>query len=256
MSRRVTDEAGTTADAVYEDLRQRIIDGKLPPGQRLRSDALATLLEVSRTPVREALRKLEAEGLVGHSPRGGLIVQQLSEDDLTEIFYIREALEGLAARLAAENAHTERDRRVSHHLIEDMEAAVREPKLMRSLTGEFHGLVAQASHNRRLAQSLKALQDQVRQVQHSTLFLDDRPAAALDEHKRLVEAIAQRDGDAAEQVARGSPPSNPDRCSRQMIRRGAAKRPHDRGIRFAGKVEPLRASGVGLVAFPLPPACP
>src|SRR5438105_3225610 len=96
-------EAGTTADAVYEALRQRIVEGEFAPGQRLRSDALATALKVSRTPVREALRKLEAEGLVGLSPRGGLIVQELSEDDLNEIFLIREALEGQAARLAAEN---------------------------------------------------------------------------------------------------------------------------------------------------------
>jgi DNA-binding GntR family transcriptional regulator len=201
MSRRATDEAGTTADAVYEDLRRRIVDGKLAPGQRLRSDALATMLKVSRTPVREALRKLEAEGLIGHSPRGGLIVQQLSEDDLTEIFYIREALEGLAARLAADNA-TPREIAELHALVEDMQSALSEPKPLRNLTGEFHRLVAQASHNRRLAQSLKALQDQVRQVQHSTLYLDDRPAVALDGHRSLVQAIERRDGDRAEQVAR------------------------------------------------------
>lgn len=201
MSCRATDEAGTTADAVYEDLRRRIVDGKLAPGQRLRSDALATMLKVSRTPVREALRKLEAEGLIGHSPRGGLIVQQLSEDDLTEIFYIREALEGLAARLAADNA-TPREIVELHALVEYMQSAVSKPKLLRNLTGEFHRLVAQASHNQRLAQSLKALQDQVRQVQHSTLYLDDRPAVALDEHRSLVRAIERRDGDQAEQVAR------------------------------------------------------
>lgn len=201
MSRRSVDESGTTADAVYENLRQRIIGGKLPPGQRLRSDALATSLKVSRTPVREALRKLEAEGLVGHSPRGGLIVQELSEDDLTEIFLIREALEGLAARLAAESA-TPSETAELRHLIEDMEAAVGEPKLFRSLTGEFHRLVAQASHNRRLAQSLEALQDKVRQVQHSTLYLDDRPAVALKEHRDLIQAIERRDGEGAEAVAR------------------------------------------------------
>jgi DNA-binding GntR family transcriptional regulator len=201
MSRRSTDEAGTTADAVYEALRQRIVDGKLAPGQRLRSDTLAMMLKVSRTPVREALRKLEAEGLIGHSPRGGLIVKQLSEDDLTEIFQIREALEGLAARLAADNA-TPSEITELHALIEDMQSAVSEPKLLRDLTGEFHHLVARASHNQRLAQSLKVLQDQVRQVKHSTLFLDDRPAVALDEHKSLVRAIERRDGDRAEQVAR------------------------------------------------------
>ena len=100
--------AGTTADAVYQALRHAILHGDLAPGERLRSDALANELRVSRTPVREALRKLEAEGLV--APSGsGLIVRALSEQDLTELFYVREALEGMAARLAAENATARAD---------------------------------------------------------------------------------------------------------------------------------------------------
>jgi DNA-binding GntR family transcriptional regulator len=196
-------ESGTTADAVYEALRKRIVEGEFAPGQRLRSDALATSLKVSRTPVREALRKLEAEGLVGLSPRGGLIVQTLSEEDLNEIFLIREALEGLAARLAAENA-TPNEMAELHILIEDMESSAGrgELNLLRALTGEFHRHIAQASHNKRLAQSLKALQDRVRQVQLSTLFLDDRPTAAIEEHRSLVRAIEARDGDRAESLAR------------------------------------------------------
>jgi DNA-binding GntR family transcriptional regulator len=194
---------GTTAEAVYQALRQRIVDGELTPGQRLRSDALATVFKVSRTPVREALRKLEAEGLIEHSPRGGLIVRELSEEDLTEIFYIREVLEGLASRLAAENA-TPSEISDLHILLEDMEAAAGrgELKTLRTLTGEFHELVTRAAHNRRLAQTLKALQDQVRQVQWSTLFLDGRAAAALKEHKSLISAIEARDGDRAENLAR------------------------------------------------------
>lgn len=196
-------EAGTTADAVYEALRERIVEGEYAPGQRLRSDALAIALKVSRTPVREALRKLEAEGLVGPSPRGALIVKELSEDDLTEIFLIREALEGLAARFAAENA-TPSELAELRILIEDMEAAASraDRDVLRALTGEFHRQVAHASHNKRLAQSLKALQDQVRQVRRSTLFLDDRPTAAIEEYKGLARAIEARDGDRAEALAR------------------------------------------------------
>src|ERR1043166_524029 len=111
---------GTTADAVYGTLRRSILDGDLPPGHRLRSDALAHDLNVSRTPVREALRKLEAEGLVDAAP-SGLVVRQLTEQDLTEIFYLREALEGMAARLAAENA-TRTDIDELHALVDDMGA--------------------------------------------------------------------------------------------------------------------------------------
>ena len=83
--------ADTTADAVYEVLRACIIEGEFAPGQRLLSDAIASDLKVSRTPVREALRKLEAEGLIEASGRAGLTVREISEEDLSEFFFVREA---------------------------------------------------------------------------------------------------------------------------------------------------------------------
>ena len=195
-------DVGTTADAVYQALRRSILDGELPPGHRLRSDALATDLNVSRTPVREALRKLEAEGLVNAS-RLGLVVRQLTEEDLTEIFYLREALEGMAARLAAENA-TRAEIDELHALFEDMEAVAARGDIagLRELTGEFHLLVCRASHNRRLMQSLERLLDHVRQAQSSTLYMQGRPADALEEHRGLLRAIEQRDPDRAETLAR------------------------------------------------------
>jgi len=196
------EDAGTTADAVYEALRRSILDGELAPGQRLRSDALANELAVSRTPVREALRKLEAEGLV-QAARSGLVVRALSEEDLHEIFYVREALEGMAARLAAENA-TRADIEELEALVEDMEAVAARGDIatLRGLTGEFHALVCRASRNRRLIEALAALLDQVRQVRSSTLYMEGRPADAVAEHRGLVQAIAQRDAERAETLAR------------------------------------------------------
>jgi DNA-binding GntR family transcriptional regulator len=193
---------GTTADAVYQALRHSILQGDLAPGERLRSDALANELRVSRTPVREALRKLEAEGLVVRSG-SGLIVRALSEQDLTELFYVREALEGMAARLAAENA-TPSEKAEIRELLEDMEALHRrgEVEALRRLTGEFHQLVCRASHNNRLLQSLKALLDTIRQIQTSTLYGEGRPAEAIKEHRDLLRAIEARDGDRAEKLAR------------------------------------------------------
>src|SRR5205823_359800 len=187
----------TTADAVYEALRQSILNGELAPGQRLRSDALANDLSVSRTPVREALRKLEAEGLV-QPLRSGLVVRQLTEEDLTEVFYLREALEGMAARLAAENA-TRAEVDELEALVEDMDAAAgrRDVAALRGLTGEFHALVCRASRNKRLIQALTTLLDHVRQVQSSTLFIAGRAADAVEEHRSLVRAIARRDPDRA-----------------------------------------------------------
>jgi DNA-binding GntR family transcriptional regulator len=194
--------AGTTVDAVYEALRRSILDGEFPPGHRLRSDVLANDLKVSRTPIREALRKLEAEDLVEAS-RSGLVVRQLTEQDLTEIFYLREALEGMAARLAAENA-TPSEIDDMNSLLEDMEtAALRgDVATLRDLTGEFHVLVAVASHNRRLVQSLKGLLDRVRRAPSSTLYLSGRSADALKEHRSLLRAIEKRAPDSAEALAR------------------------------------------------------
>jgi len=128
-------------------------------------------------------------------------VQQLSEDDLTEIFYIREALEGLAARLAAT---TRRRARLPNCVLWLKTCSLRSASRNCCAVSQANSIVV--SHKPPTIggsrQSLKALQDQVRQVQHSTLYLDDRPAIALDEHKSLVQAIERRNGDQAEQVAR------------------------------------------------------
>jgi DNA-binding GntR family transcriptional regulator len=216
-------EADTTADGVYEVLRQCIVEGDFAPGQRLLSDALATELKVSRTPVREALRKLEAEGLVEASGRAGLTVRAISEEDLSELFYVREALEGMAARLAAENA-SEAATLDLHALLDEMAEALAHSdlKLIRALTGEFHMAVCRASRNKRLMHSLKILLDQVRQVQTSTLFLEGRAADAIDEHRRLVEAIESRDSDLAEQIARRHRQKTL-RLRREMIREQARR---------------------------------
>ena len=195
-------DSGTTAEAVYRALRQGIVDSKLAPGERLRSDALANELRVSRTPVREALRKLEAEGLVEHAG-SRLVVRALSERDLTELFYVREALEGMAARLAAENA-TPPEIAEIRELLDDMEAVRRRAALdaLRQLTGEFHQALSRASHNNRLAQALATLLDNVRKIQTSTLFGEGRAALALQEHRDLLAAVAAHDGDRAETLAR------------------------------------------------------
>jgi DNA-binding GntR family transcriptional regulator len=195
--------AATTADAAYSALRQSILQGDLAPGERLRSDALANDLKVSRTPVREALRKLEAEGLVQRSG-SGLIVREFSEHDLTELFYVREALEGMAARLAAENA-TPGEIGEIRELLDDMETLGQRGDLvaLRPLTAEYHRLVGRAAHNGRLLQSLENLLGHVRQMQTSTLLnIQGRAAEALKEHRDLLQAIEARDSERAEKVAR------------------------------------------------------
>ena len=195
-------DSGTTAEAVYRTLRHGIVHGALAPGERLLSDALASELNVSRTPVREALRKLEAEGLVTHSGTR-LIVHAPSEQDLTELFYVREALEGMAARLAAENATPVEIAEISE-LLDDMESARRRGELdaLRRLSAEFHQSVCRAAHNHRLARLLAGLLDTARKIQSSTLFGEGRAAEALREYRALLAAIAAHDADRAEALAR------------------------------------------------------
>jgi DNA-binding GntR family transcriptional regulator len=116
---------------------------------------------------------------------------------------VREALEGMAARLASQNA-TPAEIAEIQELLEDMETVRRRGDVdaLRRLTGEFHQLVCRASHNHRLLQSLKTLLDHVRQIQTSTLYGEGRPAEALKEHRALLRAIEARDGDRAERIAR------------------------------------------------------
>ena len=193
----------TTADAVYGVLRHCIIYGELLPGTRLRADALAKEMHISRTPVRDALRKLEAEGLATMSPRRGLIVPELSESDLIEAFQIREVLEGLAARLAVDNATQSEITRI-REAVDDLAAACQrgEIDLMRDLVAEFRQLIYRASHNERLLQLLTGLQDRGRQFQSFTLYLPNRAERALEEFRDLTMAIEARNGDLAEQLAR------------------------------------------------------
>ena len=150
----------------------------------------------------DCLRKLEAEGLVERSG-SGLIVREFSEKDLTELFYVREALEGMAARLAAQNA-TPSEIGEIRELLDDMEAVRQRGDVvaLRPLTGEFHQLICRAAHNDRLLQSLKSLLEHVRQMQTSTLYVEGRPAEALKEHRELLRAIEVHDADRAEKLAR------------------------------------------------------
>lgn len=193
----------TTTNAVLAALRHSIIEGVLRPGERLLSDNLAGWFGVSRTPVREALRKLEAEGYVSTSAGKGLVVREYSEKDLEEIFFIRELLEGAATRLAAENASSQDLDRIGE-VLEDMEIAYKRGNadVFRKLSGEFHSLVHRASRNVHLATILQDLQESVRRFSVSTLSTPGRMIGALEEHRALFDALKARDGNKAENLAR------------------------------------------------------
>jgi DNA-binding GntR family transcriptional regulator len=194
---------GNAAETAYAVLREAIVTNALKPGTRLRADDLAKRLGVSKTPVREALRKLEAEDLITVQPGNALTVKSISEEQLFEIYYTREALEGMAARLAAENAgQIELARLWAIHEEMRMPSVAANLKQFRQLSGEFQLAVFRAARNATIYKLLKHLQEQIRQFGGTTVTEPGRVKEVIAYGKALLAAIEKRDGDAAERIAR------------------------------------------------------
>jgi DNA-binding GntR family transcriptional regulator len=194
---------GNAAETAYAVLREAIVTNTLKPGTRLRADDLAKKLGVSKTPVREALRKLQAEDLVTLQPGNALTVKSISEEQLLEIYYTREALEGMAARLAAENAGQIELAKL-RAIQAEMPGAAGNLRQLRQLSGEFQLAVVRAARNNTLYRLLQHLQEQIRQFGGTTLTEPGRAKEVVAYSKALVAAIEKRDGDDAEGIARAN----------------------------------------------------
>jgi len=194
---------GNAAETAYAVLREAIVTNTLKPGTRLRAEELAKRLGISKTPVREAFRKLQAENLVTVSPGNALTVKAVSEEQLIEIYYTREALEGMAARLAAENSGTIEQARL-RAIYEEMKSpgVLANMRRLRELTGEFQLALFRASRNSTIYELLKRLQEQIRQYSGTTLSHEGRAKEVLAYSKALLAALEKRDSDAAERIAR------------------------------------------------------
>src|SRR6476660_2841006 len=155
--------AGNAAETAYAVLREAILLNVFTAGERLRADDLAKKLGISKTPVREAQRKLQAETLVVEQG-SGLAVRTITEEQLIEIYYTREALEGMVARLAADRAE-QVEIKVLYSIIAEMKPANTSANLkkMRVLRREFYRGLLRAARNATLAGILRHLHDQIRQ---------------------------------------------------------------------------------------------
>lgn len=194
---------GGMTEAVTEALRETILEGALRPGEWLREDHIAADLQVSRTPVREALHRLSDEGLVVKTAGQGTVVAPLSLEDVLAVYVVREQLEGLAARLAAG--------RCSDELIKDladsqarMAVAVADgnPDACRGENLVFHRILRQVTGNPYLERFLTQTEHAVRRLPTTTFVAPDRPEAALAEHGEILDSISRRDGDGADAAAR------------------------------------------------------
>lgn len=179
---------------------EAIDQGEFRPGDRLVESELAERFGVSRTPIREALQRLETQSVLARDGRS-LVVSSLNHDQLGELYVVRAELEGLAARLAAQHAAPEEVRVLWDMIRKDRELLDR-PDLLARANKRFHRQIHLASHNRYLVQQLEMVHRSMALVSNTTLAVDGRGPMALDEHEAVVRAIEAHDGDAADAAIR------------------------------------------------------
>ncbi len=190
-------------DIVSDAIRQAIIDGTFSPGERLMEIQLADEMGVSRTPVREAIRRLEMEGFVVMIPRRGTYVADISIRDIAEIYEIRISLDILAAGLAAERITDEEIEQLNRLLVE-IAGHVKRGDMERIVEADtaFHDVLYTASRNKRLKNTINNLREQLTGIRGRSLSQPGRLAKTAEEHRVLVESIAARDVERAQEAAR------------------------------------------------------
>jgi DNA-binding GntR family transcriptional regulator len=193
------------AQELYNWLRAAILSGELQPHERLVETTIAELASVSRTPVREALHRLEVDGLIGEGANGGLEVIGFSLDELADLCAVRETLEGMAAELAAVS-RSEMEIATLRSIVGAEEEAVGAANLpieqLIEMNHTFHETLWRASRNRYLADELRHLRSLIERLQETTLRSADRLEQAVAEHKAIVDALAERDSARAGELTR------------------------------------------------------
>jgi DNA-binding GntR family transcriptional regulator len=189
------------AEFVYDSLRDAISDGRITAGERVREEEVARNLGVSRTPVREALQRLQQRGVLVLGAGRGLVVPRLSQQQVIELYAMREILEGSAARFAALHASAA-EIAILYDLQEQLRVAEGDAMLHIRLNRRFHQAIYEAAHNRYLMQTLESLHDSFVLLRSATLRLPHRPRNSDEERRRIIAAIEKRDPDLAEKEAR------------------------------------------------------
>ncbi len=190
---------------VFQKIREDILNGKYKENDELRENTIGKELGVSRTPVREALRQLELEGLVTIIPNRGAYVTGISHKDIWDIYMIRSMLEGLCARWASEN--------ISEAQLDELEEAILlsefqmkkesgfNAEQVAALDGRFHAILYEASGSRILSRELTDFHNYVQAARKSSVVSEDRARKSIREHRQILRAIRDRDAEMAEQLA-------------------------------------------------------
>jgi len=188
---------------VYGSLKAAIVKGDLPPGSRLVESRLADVMGISRTPVREAIHKLEREGFLDRNPTGGFFVSGLTRSDVEETFGIRSVLESYAARLAAIH-HVEEELLPLKKKIKEYQRCLDQGDLalLPEINTEFHDLLYALSHSPRLVKMINGLRDQIYRFRQLILTMDEMARESNDDHMLMLEFIGKRDAEGVERLVR------------------------------------------------------
>lgn len=190
---------------VFQSIRENILNGVYRENEELRENTIAKELGVSRTPVREALRQLELEGLVKIVPNKGACVTGITQKDVKDIYMIRSLLEGLCARWATEH--------ITEAKIDELEEIIllsefhlkkrkeEQPQQVTELDGKFHEILYTASNSRILKHVLSDFHKYVRMARKASVTDPERAEKSIEEHKNILQAIKDRDADKAEHLA-------------------------------------------------------
>jgi len=188
---------------VFEHLKSAIVRGEVAPGDRLVESRLASALDISRTPVREAMHKLEREGLLRKLPKGGFTVVNLSREEIEETFGIRCVLESYAARLAAANS-SEEELLPLEEKIREFQKCLDQGLLedLPRINTQFHSLLYALSKSPRLIKMINDLTDQISRFRKILLKTDTWAETSNQDHRKMLEAIRKRDPNRVERVVR------------------------------------------------------
>lgn len=201
-NQRVAQAPSNRSTEVYEQLRQAIVEGSIRPNERLIETDLAERLDVSRTPVRESMLRLAGDGLIV-THRRGWVVREHSADEIREVFEVRAALEGFAARLAAQRATDEElavIAAIHRNYIDSVQGSPRGHLVEHN--DDFHNAVIAAARNQLLAERIHANNQYYFMHRIAGYLSDEEVRASIEGHEELVQALAARDADQSEQVAR------------------------------------------------------
>lgn len=197
------DEFLPLRDVVFNTLRQGILTGELKPGERLMEIHLANRLGVSRTPIREAIRKLELEGLVTMIPRRGAEVAQITEKSLQDVLEVRRAMDALCVELACDRI-SEEELEQLRQACENFEQATqtREPKKIAQADVVLHDIIVRATGNDRLIQLVHNLSEQMYRYRFEYIKDMSNHQGLIEEHRIIYESILKKDKETASKTAK------------------------------------------------------